>query len=58
MTPMNDKVEDDVTGRTDPTPEMVRVGVKEFYSFDERFEEASDVIVRIWRAMKTAAVKT
>lgn len=38
----------------DPTPEAIRAGVKAWLSFDARFEEPDDVVVRIWRAMWTA----
>ena len=37
------------------TPEMLMAGTKEFWSFDPRFEDASDVIARIYRAMSEAA---
>jgi hypothetical protein len=54
-TPPPDKINNDVTGRTNATPEMVKAGVAEFYSYDERFEDPEDVIRRIWRAMLAAA---
>lgn len=50
-TPANDKLKFDVTGRKLPTAEMLRAGVREFYSFDERFEDAEDVVARIWAVM-------
>jgi hypothetical protein len=55
-TPTGDKHESDVTGRI--TPEMIRAGVKEFLTFDARFEDADEVIERIWKAMIAASSKT
>ena len=36
------------------TPGMVEVGVRAFWSFDSRFEDAEDVVKRIWHDMNTA----
>ena len=33
------------------TPEMIEAGVRAFWSFDTRFEDAEDVVKRIWRGM-------
>ncbi len=33
------------------TPEMIAAGVQGFWSFDARFEDAEDVVKRIWRGM-------
>jgi hypothetical protein len=33
------------------TPEMIHEGVREFATFDSRFEDPADVVVRIYRAM-------
>ncbi len=32
-------------------PDMIEVGVQAFWSFDTRFEDAEDVVKRIWRNM-------
>ena len=42
------------------TPEMIEAGVQGFWSFDARFEDAEDVVKRIWRGMivvRNAGVK-
>ena len=59
MTTPYDKIDADVTGRNkEPTEEMVRAGVREYLSYDGRFEEDYDaVVVRIWKAMKAASIK-
>jgi hypothetical protein len=33
------------------TPEMRRVGAREFATFDERFEDSEDAVERIFRVM-------
>jgi hypothetical protein len=43
-----------VTGRPEITPEMIRAGVQAYLSFDGRFEDYEDVVVRIWEAMNAA----
>lgn len=35
------------------TPGMVEAGVRAFWSFDSRFEDAEDVVKRIWHDMNT-----
>ena len=54
MLPSEDKL--DVTCRL--TPEMIRAGVREFFTFDARFEDADEVVERIWKAMIAASPKT
>ena len=45
-------IKPDVTGRVrEITDEMMRVGIKAFYSYDERFDDVEDAIRRIWEAM-------
>jgi hypothetical protein len=49
-------VDSDVTGRSEITPEMIAAGVREFLSYDGRFEDYEDVVIRIWNAMNTARI--
>ena len=39
------------TSEKKPTEAMIRTGVSEFVTFDERFEDAKDVVERIYVAM-------
>jgi hypothetical protein len=55
-TPTDDMLANDVTGRA--TPEMIAAGVKEYFTFDARFEDADEVVERIWKAMIAASPKT
>jgi hypothetical protein len=49
----------DVTGRCkdEPTPEMINSGVLAYLSYDGRFEDYEDVVLRIWRAMHERLAK-
>ena len=38
------------------TPEMIEAGVRAFWSFDARFEDAEDVVTRIWCGMNAARI--
>jgi len=40
------------------TPEAIKAGVGELYSFDERFEFAEEAVIRIYRAICRANRKT
>ena len=44
------------TEETEVTPEMIEAGVGAFWSFDARFEDAEDVVRRIWCGMNAARV--
>jgi hypothetical protein len=35
------------------TPEMIEAGVCAFFTFDNRFEDADSVVVRIYRKMES-----
>ena len=35
-----------------PSPAMVTAGVKEFCTYDPRFEDMDDAIARVWLAME------
>ena len=48
----------DVTGRITLTPEMIAAGVREYFTFDARFEDVEEVVERIWRAMIAASPRT
>ena len=49
---MTQHIANEAVSEIEVTPEMVRAGAKAWLSFDARFEEIDDVVIRIWRAMK------
>jgi len=52
MTPMNDKSENDVTGRM--TPEMIEAGACALALYDREFESLEEAAERIYRAIMAA----
>ena len=58
MTPIDDKVENDVTGdEPEVTREMIDAGMDALLKYDSRFDDLDEAVIQIWRAMKNAAPK-